>query len=373
MELPGQQLYATHASSRLDYMLNLDIKRPPACQRLTGIFCVIGKSCSDIETLEKMISVGMNVAVINTTFGTRDENIEMIKMVREATKNYSEVMRKNCPVAVAINLAGRKIRTGHISDTYGTHVDLKEGEVVRLTSDETYKDRCSPYTLYVDFGGFVQQMKRGDRVLLDNERIELRVEVISTTTMTCRIERGGLLGSQKDVFIPNVVFDMPNFTDNDRLDIEMAVRQQVDIIVAPFVHNSSPVKELKSILGPKGKKIFIISEIKSLEGYRNFEEILEVSSGVIVCRQELGTDVQPKKLILAQKNLIARANKALFTPLLGHVLRQCCRLGAVKRYRHQRDDNNRNKRFNVVSYVRSVWFALTRVKSSLINSAVVRV
>ena len=96
-----------------------------------------------------------------------------------------------------------------------------------MTTDETYKDRCSTYTVYVDFMYFADQVNKNDYILLDNERLMLRVEMISTTTLTCKIERGGLLGSYKDVFVPNVVLEMPNFTDKDKLDIEMAIQHQV--------------------------------------------------------------------------------------------------------------------------------------------------
>ena len=106
-------------------------------------------------------------------------------------------------------------------------MELVAGEVVRLTTDETYKDRCSTYTVYVDFMHFAEQMNKGNIVLLDNETIQLKVEMISSTTVTCRIERGGLLGSYKDVFVPNVNFDMPNYSDTDKAFITMAVQNQV--------------------------------------------------------------------------------------------------------------------------------------------------
>lgn len=111
--------------------------------------------------------------------------------------------------------------------SYGESVELKAGEVVRLTTDETYKERCSTYTVYVDFMYFAEQMNKGDYVLLDNETIMLKVEIISSSTLTCKIERGGFLGSFKDVFVPNVILNMPNFTEKDKNDIEMAIANQV--------------------------------------------------------------------------------------------------------------------------------------------------
>ncbi|KAF9407312.1 hypothetical protein HW555_012617 [Spodoptera exigua] len=309
MELPGQQLAAANASTPLDHVLNLDIKAPAACTRLTGIIASMGKSTYDVEILEKMIAAGMNIALLNMNFGPREEHTECIKMLRIAAKNYSIKMGKNYPMSIAMRLSGRKIRTGRLAESYGESVELKTGEVVRLTTDETYKDRCSTYTVYVDFMYFAEQMKKGDLILLDNETILLKVEMISTTTLTCRIERGGFLGSFKDVFVPNVVLNMPNYTEKDKLDIEMAIQNQIDIIVASFVNSASCVLELKAILGEKGKKLAVVANIQTIEGFRNFDAILQVADGIMISRQELGSDISPNKLVIAQKNMIARANR----------------------------------------------------------------
>ncbi|KAJ2951984.1 hypothetical protein O0L34_g4247 [Tuta absoluta] len=310
MELPGQQLLAAQAQTPLDHILNLDIKAPPACLRMTCIMASMGKSTNDIETMEKLMAAGMNIALINVTFGNREEHIETIKMLRQAAKNFSSKKERNYPCAIALRLAGRKIRTGRIAEAFGDTVELKTGETCRLTTDDTYKEKCSMYTIYIDYLHFSEQMKKKYFILLDNEKILLQVEMISTTTVTCKIERGGKLGSYKDVYVPNVVFDMPNFSERDKLDIEMGIRQQVDIMIASFAHTDSSIDDLRTLLGEKGKKIAIIASIQSVSGYKNLDDILKKANGIMVTRQELGTDIIPKKLVIAQKNIIARANIA---------------------------------------------------------------
>ncbi|KAJ8727532.1 hypothetical protein PYW07_001651 [Mythimna separata] len=308
MVLPGQQLLAAHASTPLDHVLNLDMKAPAACTRMTGIIVALGRSCYDVDMLEEMMAAGMNIAMLNMNFGEREDHVEAIKLARAASRNFSIKMGRSYPLGIAMRISGRKIRTGRIADTFGDSVELKIGEVVRLTTDETYKDRCSTYTVYVDFMYFAEQLHKNDYILLDNESIMLKVDVISTTTLTCKIERGGFLGSYKDVFVPNVVLDMPNYTDKDKLDIEMAVQQQVDIVIASSVNSAYDVHELRTILGEKGKKIAIMSNIQTIEGFRNFDSILKETNAVMITRQELGSDITPKKLIIAQKNMVARAN-----------------------------------------------------------------
>ncbi|XP_050667601.1 pyruvate kinase-like isoform X2 [Leptidea sinapis] len=260
--------------------------------------------------MEKLISVGMNVALLNLAFGTKEEHIETIKMLRQAAKKYSIVMGRNYPLAIAAKLPGRKIRTGFIADTYGETVEIKTGETVRLTTDETYRERCSMTNIYIDFMYFADQMHKGDYVLLDNEAIMLKVEVISATTLTCKVERGGLLGSCKDVFVPNVVFDMPNYSQRDKEFIDMAIHHQLDFLIAPFVNSTNAITELRHLMGEKGKKIAIVANIQTIEGFRNFDDILASCHGIMITRQELGSDITPKKIVIAQKNMIARANKA---------------------------------------------------------------
>ncbi|XP_075971968.1 pyruvate kinase-like [Anticarsia gemmatalis] len=321
MELPGQQLAASHAYTPLDHLLNLDIKAAPGCQRLTGIMASMGRSTYDIEVMEKMMEAGMNIAFLNMSFGLREEHVETIKLLRQAARNYSVTMARNYPLSIAIRLSGKKIRTGRIAESYGESVELKTGDVVRLTTDETYRDRCSTYTVYVDFMYLSEQLKKGDMILLDNETVELKVEMISATTLTCKIERGGFLGSFKDVFIPNVALDMPNYSDKDKLDIEMAVSNQVDMVIASFVNTSEGLLELRSLLGDKGKKIAIIANIQTVQGFRNFDAILQVTDAIMITRQELGSDITPKKLVIAQKNMIARANRANIPVCIsGHLL-----------------------------------------------------
>lgn len=108
-------------------------------------------------------------------------------------------------------------------------MELKTGDTMRLTTDETYRERGSSSTIYIDFMYFADQMSKGNMVFLDNESIMLKVEMISSTTVTCKVERGGMLGSYKDVFVPGIVFNMPNYSEKDKLDIEMAIRHQVCI------------------------------------------------------------------------------------------------------------------------------------------------
>ncbi|KAG7307746.1 hypothetical protein JYU34_006322 [Plutella xylostella] len=310
MELPGQQLEAALADSPLDHLLRLDIAAPPACQRLSGICATIGPSSNNQTTIEQMIAAGMNVAILNMDFETRQYHAETIKMIRQAANEIGNKMGIACPVGIAARLTGRNIRTGNIANVYGDTVELKTGETVRLTSDETYKDRCSEHTIFADFINLGAFLHKGDTVLIDNETICLKVVVVSNTTITCSVEKGGLLGSNKDVFFPRVVFNIPNFTDKDKLDINMLLQHQVDILILPFLQSADAVLELREIMGEKGRKINIVAKIQDINAFNNFNSILDVINGVIISRQELGSDIAPEKLVIAQKNMIVRANLA---------------------------------------------------------------
>ncbi|XP_041970534.1 pyruvate kinase-like [Aricia agestis] len=322
MDLPGQQLAASQASSTLDHILHLDVTAPAPCQRLTAIVASIGKSSRDIESIEKMLAAGMNIALINFVFGKLDEHIETIKNIREATKNYSRSVGRTCPLAIAGMLYGKKIRTGTILPTFGEKVELKAGENLRLTTDETYRERCSENIVYVDYMNLSEQVTKGTKVYLDNEKIMLLVDVVSKTTVTCKIVVGGHLGSNKDVFVSNTVLDMPNYSERDKELIEIAIRNQLDILIAPFVNSTDAITELRHLMGERGRRIAIVANIQTIEGFHNFDDILAKTNGVMITRQELGSDISPNKLVIAQKNMIIRANKANIPVLVNaHILK----------------------------------------------------
>ena len=265
----------------------------------TKIVCTMGPNSNDENIMRRLVKEGMDIARFNFSHGSHEEQkgrMDMLKKIREEEKK---------PVAILLDTKGPEIRTGKLKD--GKKVTLKEGDLYTLTTEEIVGDETRGY---INYAGLAEDVKPGDRILIDDGLIELHVREVNGTDIVCRIENGGELGEKKGVNVPGVRVKLPALTDKDKEDIRFGVDAGFDFVAASFVRNADAIREIREILDEKGSAMQIIAKIENEEGIENIDSIIEASDGIMVARGDMGVEIPAEKVPHIQKMIIRKCNLA---------------------------------------------------------------
>ena len=265
----------------------------------TKIVCTMGPNTDNREIMKELALNGMDVARFNFSHGDHAEHrhrLEILESVREEL---------GIPIASLLDTKGPEIRTGKLKD--GKKVTLKEGDLYTLTTEEIVGDETRGY---INYAGLAEDVKPGDRILIDDGLIELHVREVNGTDIVCRIENGGELGEKKGVNVPGVRVKLPALTDKDKEDIRFGVDAGLDFVAASFVRNADAIREIREILDEKGSTMQIIAKIENEEGIENIDSIIEASDGIMVARGDMGVEIPAEKVPHIQKMIIRKCNLA---------------------------------------------------------------
>lgn len=268
--------------------------------RKTKIVCTIGPATESEEMLKKMMNAGMNVARINFSHGGYEENkekIETIKRVREEL---------NVPVALMLDTKGPEIRTG-VLETGNEKVTIKEGETFTFVNDEIIGNETKTS---ISYKNLYEDVKIGSKILVDDGALEFEIKEIVGKDIVCKALNTAKLGSRKTVNVPGLKLNLPALSEKDKTDIINGIKAEFDYIAASFVRRASDVQEIRDLLkANNGENIKIISKIESQEGVDNFEEILEISDGIMVARGDMGVEIPMEQVPIVQKHFIKRCDE----------------------------------------------------------------
>jgi pyruvate kinase len=267
----------------------------------TKIVCTIGPKSENKVMMSKLLAAGMNVMRLNFSHGDFWEHGGRMINLRALMAETGKIC------AILLDTKGPEIRTNDMKDDQ--EVTLEAGQKFVLTVDGTVlgdKNRVS-----VTYANLNKDLKPGDTVLLDDGLIGLTVEKIEGTEIICTVQNTGVLGSHKGVNLPNVITSLPALSEKDEIDLRFGCEREVDFIAASFIRKKEDVLNIRKFLDTNGgNDIKIISKIENQEGLNNFDEILEVSDGIMVARGDMGVEIPFQDVIFAQKMIIRKCNKA---------------------------------------------------------------
>ena len=261
--------------------------------RKTKIICTIGPSSENEETLKKMALAGMNVARLNFSHGTHEEQqkkVDLIKKVREEL---------NLPIAILLDTKGPEYRIRTFKDG---KIHVNAGDKFTFTVDEIEGDETR---VAVNYKGLVKDLAVGDRILVNNGLVVFEVEELKGNDAICTCIVGGDLSNRKSMSFPNKVMTGPFLSEADKKDLLFGIQNGVDFVAASFVSNKQNVLDMRKFLDENGgEDIEIIAKIENRSGVDNAESICEACAGIMVARGDLGVEIPFVELPAIQKRLI---------------------------------------------------------------------
>lgn len=264
--------------------------------RKTKIICTLGPATDSPEVMRELILSGMNVARFNFSHGSYEEHKRRLTLLRETSRQLG------IPVASLMDTKGPEIRLGTFKEGRAL---LKKDSRFLLTGETVEGDEnrvsISYPELYRDLGA-------GDRILLDDGLIALSVQSIEGRDILCRVLNGGEVSDRKGVNVPDIALSMPYISPRDREDLIFAIQNDFDFIAASFVRTAEDLSLMRRLMEEQGcRDIRLIAKIENKQGVENIDEILRMSSGVMIARGDMGVEIPLEEVPVIQKELIKKA------------------------------------------------------------------
>jgi pyruvate kinase len=270
---------------------------PALSPRKTKIVCTLGPATSSRQRIGELIEAGMNVVRLNFSHGDREEHRATIRRIREVS---AELGRE---VGILQDLCGPKIRLGELAQH---EIHLQPGQQVLLAPEPTDQDEAIP----VGYPYLLDDVTEGDRILLADGLVELKVVGREAAALRCQVLVGDTVASHKGVNLPGSALRVPAFTDKDRLDLEVGLEEGVDFVALSFVRHERDLEPVAEVLARASQRPLLIAKIEKPEAVERLDQILPAVDGVMVARGDLGVEMPVEQVPMIQKRVIREARRA---------------------------------------------------------------
>ena len=267
--------------------------------RHTKIVATVGPASTAPEVLDALLAAGVDVFRLNFSHGTHESHREVFEAIREAAG------RRARPVAILQDLSGPKIRTGPVAG--GGSLTLTEGDTLRIAAGDSPGE---PGRIFTPFAELIQSARPGDRLLLDDGRIELRVVDAPRGELVTVVVNGGPLSGKKGINAPGVQLPASALTEKDADDLRFGLALGVDLVAMSFVQTAEDVMRARQVMEQAGIRVPLIAKIERPAAVQNLGAILEVAQGVMVARGDLGLEMPLEQIPRVQKEIIRHARTA---------------------------------------------------------------
>lgn len=265
--------------------------------RRAKIVCTLGPATTTQEQILELARAGMNVARINASHGSHAEHEERIIRVRKA----AEITGR--PIAVLVDLQGPKIRLGEFAEG---PVYLNVGDQFTITTEDVPGTKELVSTT---FKGLPGDCHPGDRILIDDGKVAIRVEAVEDPEVRTVVEVPGMVSDHKGVNLPGVAVSVPALSEKDREDLDWALRFGCDIVALSFVRNARDIEDVHAIMDRVGVRRPVIAKIEKPQAVENLDGIIRAFDGIMVARGDLGVEVPLEQVPIVQKRAIDLARK----------------------------------------------------------------
>ncbi len=264
--------------------------------RHTKIVATIGPASDQPEVLRDLIMAGVDVFRLNFSHGTADEHRQRIRRIRQASRECGR------EVAILQDLCGPKIRVGAMPPS---GVELVAGSEVLITTADIIG---SAKRFTCQYEALPHDVKAGDRLLLDDGKMELRVLAVESGKVKCQVARGGILHSKKGMNLPGVEVSAPAVTAKDLEDLAFGLEEGMDFVALSFVRRPTDVAAVRRLIGQRQASAQVIAKIERPEALTFLEGILAEVHGIMVARGDLGVEMDVATVPVSQKKMIRAAN-----------------------------------------------------------------